>query len=339
VVFAWLFVRTGISRHLIYERGGTVLRRIVWLLGVLLLVSLSAQALDTYADFQRNAPIGADFWLTVGHHNAGLETQADVVGNGGRFSGYVNTSGFYNTSGGAASLNQNIKLYTPAQPDVPGNSTGTAPLANTTRINLWCVDNQLSFEPWKAYQANILTLNYIGGAYDIRYENLPLNGDGFANPIPNNLGVANLSPDQAAFRYRMAIWLVTQYEGAGGAGDYRNPLNNDRNKAIQHAAWAVMDTTGNGPATAINAYSKNGHTSSYWFNEAATWVAGNFNHNLFKRWAVVSAWNTAGGLSNNPASDRVQTFLTEVPEPGFYGLLALGLSGLFVAIKRRRASA
>jgi hypothetical protein len=214
----------------------------------------------------------------------------------------------------------------------------------STLINLWCVDSQLTFNRGTVYQANILTFDSIGGTYNIRYEDLGYGSatgtDYFRIALPASVSVANTAPQQAAFRYRMAAWLITQYQAGPTyeASDYYSPADTARNDAIQTAIWAAMDTQGNNPNLTLSG------DALTWFNDAATFVGNNYNDPLFSRWAVVSAWVIGTSLSNtdgNPNSGLgvVQTFLTEVPEPGFYGLLALGLSGLWLAIKRRREAA
>lgn len=282
-------------------------KKMSWVLGALLLLSLVAQAGPTVS------PVGENLYFKVGT-NSSLDDiiWVDSLGGGGRFNGYAGTT---------------------SNP--------------STLINLWCVDSQLTFNRGTVYQANILTFDSIGGSYNIRYEDLGYGSTGsdyFRIALPDSVSVLDTAPEQAAFRYRMAAWLITQYQDGSAYDntDYYSPDDTARNDAIQTAIWAAMDTQGNNPSLTLSNGATQVTESSYWFNQAANFVANNYNDPFFNRWAVVSAWVIGTSLSNTDETTGlgvVQTFLTEVPEPGFYGLLALGLSGLWLAIKRRREAA
>lgn len=73
--------------------------------------------------------------------------------------------------------------------------------------------------------------------------------------------------------------------------------------------------TGTAPYNAINIYGDgNGNTYEYSYAENG---------------------NPPG---NPPGGNQITFTATLTPEPGFYGVLALGLSGLFVSVRRRRSA-
>lgn len=310
------------------------------------------------------APTGWDLYLKMG-------PSGDLVNNGGRFDSYISNA------------------------PIPSSATTAAPLA----ANMWCVDAQLQFQYGVNYRTNSLGFEEINGESttktgpqvnspnqqpwtqgqrDVRYEDV----QGYATSNNTSNGVDNFlkalpitlvnGTDGALFRYRMAAYLLDQYQsstsvllsasdperrmlaaGSVGTGKY-DPLNNDRNKSIINAIWRAMDTE----YDTTNQGSANGDTL-FWYTTAAQYVDTNWaDATKWSKWAVVSAWvadcdpnnNSPCYVRNNNGSDanRVQTFLTErnppppsipdnpVPEPGFYGLLATGVSGLFWFASRRK---
>ncbi len=265
------------------------------------------------------APTGHELYLTMGPSNT-----ANVVNNGGRFDGRLGTN--------------------------PVN-------ANNPLVNLWCVDAQLYFNWNTPYRANSLSFseingesgagnNWAGGSRDVRYEDV-LAPD--TNPAtPNFRHATGFTPPsapgaEALFRYRMAAYLLDQYSASSatgatteltgsdvGVGKYA-PVNSTRNQAIIGAIWAAMDTNTDSDDRAV----PSGNIAT-WFNRAASYVNTNWNNSaLWSKWVVVSAW--AGSAYVQNGGNTVQTFLSEVPEPGFYGALAIGLSALYAAASRRRA--
>ncbi len=316
------------------------------------------------------APLGHNLWLTV------ASNQRNLVGNGGRFTGYVNSTGFFNNQDisanneGSRTANLNDTVLNnnglPTQridnnPAVNGGGTTTVNVP-ATKINVWCVDTQFQFDDWRAYRTNILLLSEVNGetgsARDVRYEDVPKGNDplanpndGFRNALENNAGntaglpVFTAADDytgrEATFRYQMAAWLLMQYKDTNGStanGRYE-PANTSRNQAIQQAIWAAMDTSQDPEVESLSSFANNENNDRYWFRQAATYVASLTEAQRkveFRNWAVVSAWNDSNGLQN--VGNRVQTFLTEVPEPGFYGALALGLSALVLARRNRKTA-
>ena len=67
-----------------------------------------------------------------------------------------------------------------------------------------------------------------------------------------------------------------------------------------------------------------------------TWSGGDYTP--YGPYAAGEYEYTLGTFYNPPFANVPITFdVSAVPEPGFYGVLALGLSGLFVGVRRRRA--
>lgn len=145
----------------------------------------------------------------------------------------------------------------------------------------------------------------------------------------------SLGIDSATIRYRMAAWLIEQYtgfpNGPNAGGVWSDTSSNAlKNRAIQAAIWRIlMDSTGS--------------WDTVWDNYAwDTWITNAYNAVVkqkwqgFRNWGVVS-WgvNPQGDLSGT----AYQTFLVQVvPEPGFYGLLGLGLSALIFFARRRQSA-
>jgi len=215
-------------------------------------------------------------------------------------------------------------------------------------VAFWCVDDQLYFQPGVSSSlgdivpiANISSTSASANA-DVRYGSiLSAGGSGWTN----DLGASN---DNPYARYNMAAYLVTQFTPFD-----TSISNTSQNVAIEEAIWAI---TNNNIGTAQNAgYSTIGPntgntTVGYWVQQAENnW--GNFAESpTAQKFAVVSWGATSSGAllngsysSNSPA---LQTFLVELapgvtttPEPGFYGAMALGLSGLLLIVNRRKKKA
>jgi hypothetical protein len=197
---------------------------------------------------------------------------------------------------------------------------------------LWCVDDQLYFAFNQFGLANVIGLNQITpDDTRVRYGNVhnPGNINQWTNGGDPDTFTA---PDSAQERYRMAAYLVSQYDFLS-LGDAQSGLNgSDKNNAIQNTIWALTNnnsTTAQNPGVIV--------PDASWLTEAKN----NYLTVDMTRWAVVS-WTVddAGKLGTGVygAEDGArQTFLVQVvPEPGFYGMVSLGLSGLLVAFYRRK---
>jgi hypothetical protein len=257
----------------------------------------------------------------------------------------------YITSGGGGEFGGQV---TPGS----GGSAGQSVLTN-----FWCVDYQEAFSFGQSSLANITPLADVDGNSQVRYYNVTNTGSPtwLNTAIP---GGANL-PSDAQSRYEMAAYLVMQYDGLNGSA--ATPYDD----TIQNAIWAITDNSGYAgggiyePGTQTLT-SGTGSINSWVSQALANYQTVGVGANP-DSWAVVS-WgaNSSGVLGTGPYSDTDtsdstgggarQTFLVELgtnsltigngsggvggaptPEPGFYGLLALGLGGLFFAARRKKA--
>jgi hypothetical protein len=220
----------------------------------------------------------------------------------------------------------------------------TDSMGQKANVAFWCVDDQLFFLPGSSSSlgdivpiANISSTSASANV-DVRYGSLfSAGGTGWTN----NLGSGNNNPYA---RYNMAAYLVTQFT------PFDTSISNTaQNVAIEEAIWAI---TNNNIGTAQQAgHSAIGPVSGttsvgYWVNQAETNWASFAASPTAQKFAVVS-WGAKldGTLLNgayNSANPALQTFLVEVvptPEPGFYGAMALGLSGLLLIVNRRKKKA
>lgn len=226
-------------------------------------------------------------------------------------------------------------------------SNGTTSWATT----FWCVDSQLYFSPQNlnplmfTSQANVIRLDQIpANAAFVRYSGVTDTGDPQWTNTFNTDSVQpawysaahqtlyDRLPGTAQERYQMAAWLVSQYNPGNDQAGLIAGL--DRNIEIQKTIWALMNNTTAGLDTV-------GHQT---FANTGGWLEkalDNYKGVDLTSWAVVT-WQVGpnGSLTVPPPGgslDYRQTFLVQVvPEPGFYGLLALGLAGLGVIAQRRR---
>lgn len=192
----------------------------------------------------------------------------------------------------------------------------------------WCVDSQTNFNPASpAEQGNVILLGDINTSGDsrVRFAN---SGTTFAN----SFGSLGTSFTTAATRYRAAAWLIERYNYEV-AGDEQSGIRNTNttttnlNRDIQAAIWSL---TYNG----VNNNGYNVGNNNSWAVQALNAVkpVG------LNDWAVVTWDIDVDGNGPDTATAR-QTFLVQVvPEPGFYGVLAAGLSGLAFAVRRRKQS-
>ncbi len=224
---------------------------------------------------------------------------------------------------------------------VSPNPSSTLGALETT---FWCIDSQLFFNMNEQNMtANITRLDQVASAAadTVRYQNI--NALAPTNPgWTNDVNGAASGLVSATERFRMAAYLVTLYDGFSS-----NPTSlsgGPKNDAIQRAIWGIMhnNVSPTGGTSTFDAYlgtdsqATKESRSGYWRDLAVA----SFTSVDMTRWAVVS-WVAEGGLltTGTPDSPNKQTFLVQVvPEPGFYGALALGLSGLVVAVRRRSST-
>src|ERR1019366_906060 len=258
---------------------------------------------DTPSYIGTSVSITADWWIPGTEH----------VGGGGAFAGTV----------------------------TPKNSTATI---NTA---FWCVDDQTYFTPSLAPPslANITLLSDLhnppGGLLSqTEYINVLTSPNKFTNTILDpNSGNASITDPQT--RLLMAAYLITQYGGyATNDGSFSQlPINGAppnggpnlyTNSDIQNAIWAITNNTAFSNHSAAPGYSDASPAGvAYWIDKARN-NYGSVNPNS---WALVTWKVDSIGTVTSPQ----QNFLVAVaPEPGFYGALALGLSGLALVIRRKR---
>jgi hypothetical protein len=259
--------------------------------------------------------------------------------------GYLVTGGWSSVYGVACSngcggqFGATLQPVTPTYPSVaPYTATGTP-----SPVDIFCVDSQESFGPGAAGYAFVTPVSSIdSNPSTVRFAS-PTNWE-------NNLSAYVANSNDPGVRYEMAAYLISQYDGFGSSyyvSDSNNSgitTNDPTNDAIQEAIWAI---TYQPPANGLDSF------PNYFGNSAVdAWIqtaASNYL-TLQSNWAVVS-WNVnnqTGTLDPAGSGANAQTFLIELPgsntysngpatpEPGFYGALMVGLSGLFFAVRRRR---
>ncbi len=223
--------------------------------------------------------------------------------------------------------------------------TGTTANAPGVLANFWCVDSQEDFSWGNAGYADVVQLSaYNSYSQYVRYSNVTDSGS-----APNWTDTS--LPSSPLARYEMAAYLVSQYPGvAGNLGDPQT-VGGGGSDAIQEAIWEIMDngTYGN-PYVAADDPNNASAASAYVSDALANYSS--FAATNDSNWAVVS-WNAdaPGGALNStnhqtflvdlatngpPNPNPTYTGLSPSPEPGFYGALAAGLSGLAFAVRRRR---
>jgi hypothetical protein len=141
----------------------------------------------------------------------------------------------------------------------------------------------------------------------------------------------------------MEAYLISQYDYQTSGNADSGLVSDPHNDTIQEAIWSI--THNNDSSFESNSGAPNYIYSAGvqgWIDQALANYQAYFKANG-NDWAVVSwgvqsngALNTVAGYGD-PTNDALQTFLVQVtPEPGFYGALALGLSGLLFFIRRKR---
>ena len=231
--------------------------------------------------------------------------------------------------------------------NITTNGLGPSSLPTAAAANFWCVDYQENFDYNYQGYADVVALSNVTGNAQVRYSNV---GTGGAAPTwTDDLGSAY---DTAQVRYEMAAWLVSQYPGVlGNPGD---PIitSGSTADAIQQAMWVIMSNTSSGNGFSSQFTTGDVFEDSALVNQYISQAQLYSNYgNVTDQWGIVS-WtadpnsNPAGALNANGAN--YQTFLVDLsgsttggqgpttPEPAFYGVLAMGLSGLVFAARRRQ---
>lgn len=270
--------------------------------------------------------------------------------------------GYAVTLGGAVNINQSIQITGQLGYQTAGGGGEFSGTLNGVAAAFWCVDDQEAFGFGQSGLANVTRLDQISqiDPSATRYGNVTSTSD-VNNPGQWLNTGGNLSNfTTAADRYRLTAYLVSQYQGFDTSIDGSTAALQNQANAIQQAIWAITNTTL--PQGALNgsiytnAYRSVTATTgpdpvndsvAYWIDQATQHV-GQVNP---LGWAVVS-WgaDSAGNLyygSYSAAQSTNQTFLVELtgqpglsgslaPEPGFYGVLAVGLGALIFVVRRKR---
>jgi hypothetical protein len=216
---------------------------------------------------------------------------------------------------------------------VPGGCGGQfyGTVGTDNNVAFWCVDDQLNFGSGASGPANIVLLDAINGT-NTQYGGLD------NTHFTNGLGGTYSAPA----RYEMEAYLISQYDGFSTGLISGETLTQD---AIQEAIWAIMN---NDTHPGVGYHDINGAISSvtpntedgYWIYQATQNYAGvNLEGWAAVTWVVDASTGTIGvpGAYGDIKGAASQTFLVRVtPEPGFYGALALGMSGLVFFVRRRK---
>lgn len=215
-----------------------------------------------------------------------------------------------------------------------GEFSGTV---NGDSTLFWCVDDQEQFAPGDSGFGNVTLLqNVASQAGSVKYGNVTNAGSPQWTNTTDTFDSVTL-PSDAASRFAMAAYLVTQYNGFVASESGAIVGNTTEDLAIQHAIWALTNNSSlSGGFSSISGDNSNNTTDQYWIHQALLNYTGVNTAN----WAVVS-WTTDSVGNLNPRGDK-QTFLVQVtatPEPRFYGLLVVAMAGLCFLARRRQLSA
>ena len=201
----------------------------------------------------------------------------------------------------------------------------------------WCIDDQEEFYYGDTGFGNVTLLQNVAAQSNyVKYGNVTNGGTPGWTNTSDAFDSAGL-PNDAATRFAMAAYLITQYNGFVGSEAGAIVANTTEDLAIQHAIWSL--TANNSLAGAFSTISGNdadNTTDQYWIHQALLNYAGVDT----SKWAVVS-WTT-DSQGNLDSRANKQTFLVQVaatPEPRFYGMLMLGIMGLCLVARRRWVSA
>jgi hypothetical protein len=201
--------------------------------------------------------------------------------------------------------------------------------SNTTNTNFWCIDAQEDFSWGNSGYADVVQLtNVTADALDVSYSNVGNSGDPVWTYTPSNSPLQ--LPSSAQARFEMAAWLVQQYSA------FPNSVGTSSDNAIQLAIW---DITSNSTGSVDDEYAPSpaqDPAAWVWVQDALSCYTTSCSGWNPGAWAVVS-WATSPSGSLGPPPNH-QTFLVQlVPEPGFYGLLGLGVIGLiFGALHKKK---
>jgi hypothetical protein len=261
-------------------------------------------------------------------------------------------------------LNIPVQLISRIGSDVAGGGAFNADVdpsgpAAVVHTAFWCVDDQTYFSYGDSGTANITRLDSFfpaangAAANTVAFQDVGspgYSGNWYNTTAPNGGAL----PTTARERLLMAAYLIQNYGGylpfTTISGAPANQTVPNTNQDIQLAIWSLTNNTefnshSNGPG-GYNGVTNcggsglacvtNSDGAGFWVNQAQAHYQDPNAVNS-SEWALVT-WNVDS--NGTPNSNSKQTFLVSLsPEPGFYGALALGLSGLALVISRKRKSA
>ncbi len=187
---------------------------------------------------------------------------------------------------------------------------------------LWCVDAQRIVNQNEEVPASVHLISNLGApGVDPEVRSSTVMGSGWK--------YYGSDPDlqTAKQRYTAAAWLIESYTPG-----MLNPANDSINQEKQKVIWSLLyvGTGGQDPGdqsaspwlAAAKAALQNGYQAAHW---------------AVLSWGVYATDSWIGDL--DPNTPRQTLLVRVVPEPGFYGLLGLGLSTLIFLARRRQSAA
>lgn len=221
-----------------------------------------------------------------------------------------------------------------------GGGGASAVLDLQTQLEIYCNDfNNDIYVPHSNYSANLTTFTQAGlNAGNTRFGNMDASA---FNSVTISDGDLNDATEQSTIngatalgRYQMAGYLASQYNLAGG--------NNAANNNIQMAIWQLLDPVSY-TTTPLSINPSAQPTEA--LEMAADWYAGTTEtarESYLQGYRIVSdatmTCPTAGCGADAPRVGGFQEQITRLPEPGSFSLLAIGLLGVALGARRRRAA-
>lgn len=198
----------------------------------------------------------------------------------------------------------------------------------------WCVDDQEEFTFGDSGYGNVTLLSNVGSsASSVKFGNVTNGGTPHWTNTTDTFDSAAL-PSDAASRFEMAAYLVSQYNGFVSNESGAIVANTSEDLAIQEAIWSLTNNTSlSGGFNTISGNDVDNTTDQYWIHQALLNYAGVNTAD----WAIVS-WTT-DSLGNLNLQGPKQTFLVQVastPEPRTYGFLAGAMIGMLLLARRKQ---
>ncbi len=187
---------------------------------------------------------------------------------------------------------------------------------------LWCVDSQRLVYQNQAVPASVHLISSLGApGVDPEVRSSTVTGSGW------KYYGSDSALHTAQQRYTAAAWLIESYTPG-----MLNPANILTNQEKLKVIWSLLyvGTGGQDPGdqsaspwlAAAKAALQNGYQAAHW---------------AVLSWGVYATGSSIGDL--DPRTPRQTLLVRVVPEPGFYGLLGLGLSTLIFLARRRQSAA